>query len=161
MDLAMNKVEIRMAYREEWNSCMRLAWKTFLQFEASDYSEEGIQNFMNFITDDTLYQMFVAGTYTVFVALVDDQIVGMISLRSRTHISLLFVDSKYHRQGIGSQLIASAWNYLQTELGETVMTVNAAPYGVSFYHKVGFKDTAKETTTDGITYTPMVYMGNK
>lgn len=155
----MNKVEIRVAYREEWNSCMLLAWKTFLQFEASEYTEEGIQNFKDFITDDTLYQMFVMGTYPVFVALVDDTIVGMLSMRNRTHISLLFVDKNYHKQGIGSQLIACAWNYLRTELGESVMTVNAAPYGVPFYHKVGFQDIGEETQTDGIIYTPMKYIG--
>ena len=36
------------------------------------------------------------------------------------------------------------------------ITVNAAPYAVGFYHKIGFIDLEKEKTTDGIRYTPMI-----
>ena len=37
--------EIRLAYREEWEDAMALAWKTFLEFEADDYTLEGIRSF--------------------------------------------------------------------------------------------------------------------
>ncbi len=42
------------------------------------------------------------------------------------------------------------------EMGQTSVTVNAAPYAVEFYHKVGFEDTDEEQTLAGITYTPMI-----
>ena len=93
--------QIRNAYRDEWEDAMSLAWRTFLRFEADVYSPEGVRNFENFITDSTLYRMFVVGSYQMFVALDGKKIVGMITLRDTTHISLLFVDEKYHRQGIG------------------------------------------------------------
>ncbi|MDE5596580.1 MAG: GNAT family N-acetyltransferase, partial [Lachnospiraceae bacterium] len=80
---------------------MALAWKTFMQFEADGYTIEGIKNFEDFITDTTLHRMFVMGAYQMFVALDHNQIIGMITLRDDSHISLLFVDEKYHRQGIG------------------------------------------------------------
>ena len=35
------------------------------------------------------------------------------------------------------------------------MTVNAAPYALGFYHKLGFQDTGMEETNDGIRFTPM------
>jgi len=35
--------------------------------------------------------------------------------------------------------------------------VFASPYGVPFYHKIGFKDVGKETRKDGIIYTPMEF----
>ena len=35
----------------------------FLRFEADVYSPEGVRNFENFITDSTLYRMFVVGSY--------------------------------------------------------------------------------------------------
>ena len=41
------------------------------------------------------------------------------------------------------------------EEGHHAITVNAAPYAVEFYHKVGFYDTDKEESNDGIRYTPM------
>ena len=89
--------QIRSAYRDEWDDAMALAWKTFLRFEADVYSPEGVKHFEDFITDTTLHRMFIMGAYQMFVALDRNKIVGMITLRNSTHISLLFVDEKYRR----------------------------------------------------------------
>lgn len=35
------------------------------------------------------------------------------------------------------------------------ITVNSAPFAIDFYHKIGFKDTGKEQTVDGIRFLPM------
>lgn len=150
--------QIRSAYRDEWQDAMALAWKTFLRFEADVYSPEGVKNFENFITDSTLYRMFVMGTYQLFVAVDQGSVVGMITLRDLTHISLLFVDEKYHRQGIGRALMKYLTNYLLTEIGADRVTVNASPYGVGFYHKLGFRDVRPEEMRDGIIYTPMEFI---
>lgn len=150
--------QIRNAYREEWQSAMALAWKTFLRFEADVYSPEGVKNFENFITDSTLYRMFVMGVYQMFVAMDHGKLVGMITLRDTTHISLLFVDEAYHRRGIGRGLIGYLADYLRTEVGAERVTVNSSPYGVGFYHKMGFRDIRPEETKDGITYTPMEFI---
>lgn len=150
--------QIRSAYRDEWDDAMALAWKTFMQFEADVYTEEGIRNFEDFITDATLHRMFVMGVYQMFVALDRKQIVGMITLRNSSHISLLFVDGKYHRRGIGRALIEYLREYLLSEAGVSKVTVNAAPYGVAFYHKLGFRDLRPEEEQDGIIYTPMEFI---
>lgn len=150
--------EIRSAYRDEWDDAMALAWKTFMQFEADAYTIEGIKNFEDFITDTTLHRMFVMGAYQMFVALDHNQIIGMITLRDDSHISLLFVDEKYHRQGIGRALIEYLREYLLSEAGVSRVTVNAAPYGVAFYHKLGFRDLRPEEESDGIKYTPMEFI---
>lgn len=150
--------QIRNAYREEWQDAMALAWKTFLRFEADVYSPEGVKNFENFITDSTLYRMFVMGAYQMFVAMDHSKLVGMITLRDTTHISLLFVDEAYHRRGIGRSLIGYLAEYLRTEVGAEHVTVNSSPYGVGFYHKMGFRDIRPEETKDGITYTPMEFI---
>ena len=150
--------QIRSAYRNEWQDAMALAWKTFLRFEADVYTPEGVKNFQNFITDSTLYRMFVMGTYRLFVALDGNQIVGMITLRDSTHISLLFVDAAYHRQGIGRALIKHLTDYLLTEAGANRVTVNSSPYGLGFYHKMGFRDLRPEESRDGIIYTPMEFI---
>lgn len=149
---------VRSAYREEWDDAMALAWKTFLQFEADVYTAEGIRNFEDFITDTTLHRMFVMGAYQMFVALDQKKIVGMITLRNGSHISLLFVDAQYHRQGIGRALIEHLREYLLSEAGVSRITVNAAPYGVAFYHKLGFHDLRPEEEKDGIRYTPMEFI---
>jgi len=150
--------QIRSAYRDEWDDAMTLAWKTFMQFEADVYTAEGIRNFEDFITDTTLHRMFIMGIYQMFVALDRKQIVGMITLRNVSHISLLFVDEKYHRRGIGRALIEYLQEYLLSEAGISKITVNAAPYGVAFYHKLGFRDLRPEEEKDGIKYTPMEFV---
>ncbi len=149
---------IRSAYRDEWDDAMALAWKTFMQFEADVYTAEGVRNFEDFITDTTLHRMFIMGVYQMFVALDRKQIVGMLTLRNTSHISLLFVDEKYHRRGIGRALIGYLQEYLLSETGISKITVNAAPYGVAFYHKLGFRDLRPEEEKDGIKYTPMEFV---
>lgn len=137
---------------------MALAWRTFLRFEADDYSPEGVKNFENFITDSTLYRMFIVGSYQLFVALDGKKMVGMLTLRDGTHISLLFVDERYHRRGIGRALMQYLSNYLLTEVQASRVTVNASPYGVAFYHRLGFRDLRPQEKKDGIIYTPMEFV---
>lgn len=154
------KYNVRCAYRDEWDDAMALAWRTFMQFEANDYSRRGIESFQEFITDPVLHRMFMMGSYQLFVATQDEKIVGIISLRNETHISLLFVDPKYHMKGIGRQLIEYLCKYVEEEEGYKRVTVNAAPYAIEFYHKLGFKDNGIEQTNDGIRFTPMVKTWN-
>lgn len=148
-------IVVRSAYRDEWDDAMALAWRTFMRFEADDYSTEGIKSFQDFITDTTLYRMFVMGAYQLFCALDGKKLVGMISLRNETHISLLFVDASYHKKGVGRALIDYVGDYVLLEEGFHRLTVNAAPYAVDFYHKLGFRDTDTEKISDGIRYTSM------
>ncbi|MGL5258968.1 MAG: GNAT family N-acetyltransferase [Lachnospiraceae bacterium] len=151
-----DNIKIRMSDKEDWEKALNLAWETFLIFEAKDYGKEGIDNFRNFISDQSLKKLFLLGKYQMIVAYVEGKIVGMITWRNRNHISLLFVDQKYHRMGIGTQLILELKKYLRKKQNLDYVTVNAAPYGIDFYHKIGFIDTGTEKNMDGIRYTPMI-----
>lgn len=178
-------MEIRPAKHDEWEPAMALAWRTFLRFEASDYTPQGVDSFLDFISDTTLNRMFIMGNYQLFVAVenepkkytgrsagkdflkddqndgtqtgVEEKIVGLISLREVNHISLLFVDEKYHKQGIGRSLMNYVASYLYEEKGKIFCTVNAAPYAVEFYEKIGFHAVKREESRDGIRFTPMVW----
>jgi len=146
---------IRSAYADEYQTVMGLAWKTFLRFEADEYTPQGVQSFQDFITNETLKKLYDTGQYPIFVATCGDEIVGMISLRNMTHISLLFVDAMFHRQGIGKRLIQHACIYLSQEFDRFTLTVNASPYAVGFYHRLGFTDVGAEQELDGVRFTPM------
>ncbi len=150
-----SKIMVRCAYHSDWDGAMKLAWDTFSRFNAPDYCQEGIDNFRNFVNDDMLHNMFLAGHYQLFVAIDGDRHVGMLTLREKKHISLLFVDEEYHRYGIASALLKFVCAYVLYEEGIDTLTVNAAPYAVGFYHKKGFKDLQGETQADGIRFTPM------
>ena len=129
---------IRWAKENDWSHVMEMVWKTFLKFEGNDYTQEGIKNFYDFITDTGLYQAFLRGEYQMLVAEQDQKIVGMASVRCGNHLSLLFVDEVYHHKGIGRDLMLYMCNYLKAEVGERYMSVKASPYAVNFYKKLGF-----------------------
>ena len=154
-DWIQSECSIRNATKEDWESAMALAWKTYLQFEAPDFPTEGTTSFFAFITDNFLFTMFVKGEYRMKVAIYKKQIIGMISIREKTHISLLFVDRTYHKRGVGRALVEQMYILIQEEkLGEK-MTVNAAPFAVDFYHKCGFNDSGEKRTDKGIIFIPM------
>lgn len=150
--------EIRFASQDDWESAIGLVWKTFLEFEAADYPAEGIRSFEDFITDTGLKRMFAMGTYQMMLAFQGEQIIGVISLRNQMHISLLFVDKHFHRRGVGRALVRRMAEYVKNELGENRLTVNSSPYGVDFYHRVGFRDLESQKQQDGIIFTPMEYI---
>ncbi|MGN0132083.1 MAG: GNAT family N-acetyltransferase [Lachnospiraceae bacterium] len=157
MDIGIENILVRPITMEEWENAMGLAWKTFLKFEAKDYDQTGIDHFQDFITDQMLRKMFLKGEYILYGAFFRGQLVGMISLRNKEHISLLFVDEEYHYLGIGRKLIY-ALRELEKKMGGYRLTVHSSPYAVGFYHKIGFVDTDIEQKKDGIRYTPMSWI---
>lgn len=148
--------EIRWAKENEWAPAMRMIWRTFLKYEGKDYTEEGVRNFFEFITDDDLYLSFLKGNYQMMVAVRKEEIIGAGSLRSGNHLSLLFVDEAYHRMGVGSAIMSRLCDYLQQEVGEHYMSLKSAPYAVGFYKKLGFTSVRPEEEYSGIRVTAMV-----
>lgn len=61
--------EIRWATSKDWPEIMDMVWRTFMKFEAGDYTEEGIANFRDFITNGRIYRMFLEGNYLMLVAM--------------------------------------------------------------------------------------------
>ena len=140
---------------KDWDMAMQLAWDTFLVYEAPEYSPEGVKNFHEFVKGDELKNMFALDEYRAWGAYdEDDTLVGILGIRKHWHISLLFVESRLHHQGIATALLKTAMEEAYGE-GVSQMTVNSSPYAVEFYHKFGFTDMDREKTTDGIRYTPM------
>lgn len=145
------------ATESDWEETMQLAYQVFMQFESEEYGEEGTESFYELISSKELKQMFLIGEYPIFVAKSEGKIVGMISIRSGNHISLLFVDGKFHRNGIATALVEELIAFIMEKTRYRYVTVNASPYGEPFYHEFGFVDTDKKVKEDGIIYTPMEY----
>lgn len=147
--------EIRWIRPEEWDEVRRMIWRTFMRFEASDYTQMGIQNFHAFLYDGKLYQLYLAGRYQMMVALDQGRIIGEVSVRNGNFISLLFVDEAYHRHGVGRKLLECMADYLKQETQEIYMAVKASPYAVGFYRKLGFRVCRPEEEIAGIRVTSM------
>lgn len=148
--------EIRWARESEWAPAMKMIWRTFLQYDGQDYTQEGIRSFFDFITDEELHTAFLRGEYQMMVALTEGRIIGAGSLRNRNHLSLLFVDGAYHHMGVGSTILIRLCDYLEREMGEKYMSLKAAPYAVDFYRKLGFRTVRPEEEHSGIRVTTMI-----
>lgn len=147
--------EVRWARENEWMPAMEMVWRTFMKYEGNDYSEEGVNRFFEFITDDELYVSFLKGEYRLMVALDGGKVIGAGSLRNGNYLSLLFVESAYHHKGVGSAILGRLCEYLEKEKGERYMSLQAAPYAVNFYRKQGFRAVRPEMEFSGIRVTPM------
>ena len=138
---------IRKLGPEEIGEALCLTWNVFQQYEAPDYTQEGIDEFYKSIHDETyLSELCWYGAFS------QDDLVGVLATRSAgAHIALFFVEGKYHRQGVGKQLYEAA----RAANRSNVMTVNSSPYAVPIYHKLGFRNTGSEQVVNGLRFTPM------
>lgn len=145
-------MEIRELTPLEKAAALSLVWDIFLEFEAPDYSAEGVQTFHNFIGNKEAMDGLV-----MYGAFQKEVLTGVIATRNKgNHISLFFVHSQFHRQGIGTHLFREVIKRSSSEK----ITVNSSPYAVEVYHKLGFTDTDSEQLTDGMRYTPMEYISD-
>lgn len=135
-------------------STLDLVWNVFREFEAPEYSEEGINEFKKFISLTSIKEQLDCGDFHLWICLHKEKVVGVIASRALAHISLLFVDKEYHRKGIGKALYKTFLGFC-LEQGCGGITVNSSPYAVEIYHKLGFSNTDIEQTVNGIRFTPM------
>lgn len=147
---------IRPIKSTEWTDAMALSWRTFLKFEGTDYTPEGVKSFYKFVTSTDLEKMFLIGEYKAFGAFDNEVLVGIAGLRSQTFLSILFVDEHYHRMGIGKSLVGYVIQHLKSTMQTGRLTVNSSPYAVGFYHRLGFKDIDKTREKNGVIYTSMM-----
>ena len=149
MEKMKSEVSIRKLSAEERSTALDLAWRVFSEYESPDYGEEGIEEFRKCLHDEG----YLAGI-EYYGAFDGERLIGLVGIRSdKKHICFFFVDGKYHRQGIGTMLFKA----VQQEYPNQIITLNSSPYGVPFYHALGFTDTDKEQTVNGIWFTPMKY----
>ena len=133
-------------------AALDLVWRVFSEFEAPDYSDEGISEFRRFLDEASANEQL-----RLWARFIENNIVGVIAVRPPCHIALLFVDKEYHRRGIARSLFMTVLNDRQTIDGHDTVTVNSSPYAVEAYLRLGFAPTDSEQLTTGIRYFPMAY----
>ena len=144
-----NSFSVRPLTEQEVPAALALAWRVFNEFEAPDYSDEGVDEFYKALHDEE----YLSGL-AYFGAFDREKLVGMLTVRKeRGHICFFFVDGKYHRLGLGTKI----FDCLKEKELKRSYTVNSSPYGLPFYSFLGFQATDSEQTVNGIRFTPMKY----
>ena len=151
---------IRKIKPNEVSDALSLALEVFMQFEAPDYRPEGVDTFKrDIIENEAFISDCMQGLCPIYGAFDNNKIIGIIGMRSKTHINLVFVKKEYHRQGVATAIFHFLLNDLLNEnpnLRE--ITLNSSPYGKPFYLHTGFVPLSDEQEIDGIRFTPMKYV---
>jgi predicted GNAT family N-acyltransferase len=133
-----------------------LVARVFEAFVEPGFSSEGVQEFLGYAEPDALARR-VQDNHFVLVAVTGDEIVGMIEVRSHDHVSLLFVDARVHRRGIGRELLQRALAICRHNRPDLQQVdVNSSLFAVPVYKRLGFRQVGPEQVKNGIRFVPMV-----
>ncbi|WP_052356749.1 GNAT family N-acetyltransferase [Faecalimicrobium dakarense] len=130
----------------------------FMEFDAPDYSQDGIDEFKKQIIENKEFRnRFKTGEQIMIGAFKDSKVIGVLAISVRNHISLLFVDKNYHRNGVATKLFNKIIIESRKKNVDKIK-LNSSPYALQFYYKVGFIATDTEKVKNGIRYTPMEFI---
>jgi len=147
---------VRQLTAKDVGEASELVIRVFNEFVAAEYSAEGVEEFHRYARPDALRDR-AQGNHLGLLALVQDAIVGVIEVRGQDHISLLFVDPAYQRQGIARRLLRRALQISgAVGPGPGEISVNSSTYAVPIYEKLGFRQAGERQVVHGIGFTPMV-----
>ncbi|MCQ1058680.1 GNAT family N-acetyltransferase [Photobacterium sp. DNB23_23_1] len=95
-----------------------------------------------------------------YVYRIDGNIVGTILVKEYWNLSNLFVDPRFHHQGIARQLITKALEVCKERSPKQAVHLNASEYAVNFYQKLGFVPNGEPKDLPGGCF-PFIYMFNQ
>ena len=146
MTRSIEQYPVRRLAPEEVPAALELCWQVFQEFEAPEYSPEGIAAFRASLDDQERVRRL-----SFYGAFDGGKLVGILCMREPQHIGGFFVDAAYHRRGIGRRL----FDAMRQDYVRQTFKVNSSPYAVEVYRHLGFVPTDTEQLTDGLRYTPM------
>ncbi|MDP7282306.1 MAG: GNAT family N-acetyltransferase [Candidatus Undinarchaeales archaeon] len=116
-----------------------------------DFTKEGRE----LIEKDITVSEVLKNKDPLYVAKINNTIVGVGSaFKKHNRVGAMFVNKKYHGQGIGSALLKKVESYYKG-CGVKKIFVWSALSAVGFYTKHGFKKSRGISRKQGMVYQPM------
>lgn len=138
------------------NNVSDMVNNVFDEFVGIDYSENGKKTFKDYINHKNILERFDNKTSKFYIAKNDDEIIGILEIKNKDHVSLFFVKKEYNGKGIGKKLFDNYIKALKQYNNEIkVITVNSSFFAEKIYNKMGFIKTDEIQEKDGIKYIPM------
>ncbi|QAT41236.1 GNAT family N-acetyltransferase [Clostridium sp. JN-9] len=75
-------------------------------------------------------------------------------------IGRVLVNSKYRGKGLARDMMKKAIGYINNQLNETSIRIEAQAYLIDFYKSLGFKQTSEVFLEDNIPHIEMLYTKN-
>ena len=149
----MSKIfEVRTLRNGEEVEVCNLVARTFNEFIAPEFSEQGVEEFFKYANPRAFKKRLESG-YFAMVSETQDKLAGIIELKANNHLSMLYVDKAFHRRGIARELIKEVMPMISKS---SDITVNSSRYAVPFYEKLGFIQYEDEKTIYGVIHVPMM-----
>jgi len=127
----------------------------FIADIAPHYSSQGQEEFLRYVEPDALHARDKENHFAL-LAVLKDEIIGIVEIRDHCHLSLLFVGAPYQRQGMSKELLRRGLEIcLKNRVDVLTLTVHASPNAVSIYEKLGFRPLQLEQVSHGIRFTLM------
>jgi GNAT superfamily N-acetyltransferase len=145
---------------EETEVC-DLVIRVFKEFIAHQYSQEGGREFLKYVQPE-LFLRRSQKNHFVLLATIHGKLVGMIEILNNRHVSLLFVDKRFQKRGIGRELLRRSLKICKLEIALKrspelqEVSVNSSPNAIQIYEKMGFHQKVSEQVKNGIRFTQMV-----
>ena len=137
------------------SNVLKLVRDVHEEFEAYQYSAEGVREFQNFLEYSCIKRLLDNSEMKIWGCFHNGNIIGTIATKRSNHISLLFVDKRYHRQGVARALYQKIIEYYSRDENCSEITVNSSLYAVEVYKRLGFAATDTEQQKNGIRFVPM------
>lgn len=153
-------MKIRRIRSSEVEEALALADEVFMEFEAPDYGQEGVDSFRRDVVENARFiERCRQGEIPIYAAFDGSRMMGLMGMRAgKAHICLAFVRKEYQRQGVGTAIFRYLLaDILKKDPSLQEVTLNSSPYGLPFYRRIGFVPQSEEQTLDGIRFTPMKY----
>ncbi len=148
-------MEYRALKHEEILSALHMVWDVFSQDVAPDYTQQGIDDFRNFILYENIENLWNNQQLLLFGAVDKQEVMGVIALQPNGMIRLFYVRKDKQGQGIGKQLFQMAYNCCAQNLKVTKIWVHAAPGAVEKYQHLGMVQNGPMQTENGKMFVPM------
>jgi GNAT superfamily N-acetyltransferase len=130
-------LEILSLKKNDLKTALELVWAVFQEFEAPDYTPQGIEEFRKFISYRSVIAKFEKEELSFWGGYVNRELVGIIATRGLNHICLLFVKKEFHRQGIARRLVRKVVERCAKECNTTTITVNSSHMPSNFIIVLG------------------------
>ncbi|MDA0737459.1 MAG: GNAT family N-acetyltransferase [Nitrospirae bacterium] len=148
-------VTYRFLMPEDIPEVHELIKDVFLPDIAPHYSSEGQEEFLRYVEPDALHARGKENHFAL-LAVLNDEIIGVIEIRDHSHLSLLFVNVPHQRQGLSKELLRRGLeSCLKNRVDVLTLTVHASPNAVGIYEKLGFRQLQPEQVSHGFRFTLM------
>ena len=116
---------------------------------------EGADAFLKSISAEAISSYIVDDRYSYFVAVVEDELAGVVAMRDNSHLFHLFVAPRFQRRRIAAQL----WRFARANAVEAGnqegFTVNSTLFALHVYESFGFQIAGERIEKHGIVFVPM------